>query len=97
MADAPPSSPPAPYAQLHALAPALRLRGPVVRGFGRGSKSLGIPTANLDAEALAGALGDAPAGIYFGWASVGGAPAVHKMVMSVGWCVRAARGCGWGS
>ena len=57
----------------------------MVRGFGRGSKELGIPTANLDAEHLGKALDDLPSGIYFGWASVGGSDEVHKMVMSVGW------------
>jgi FAD synthase len=60
----------------------------VVHGFGRGSKQLGIPTANLDADALGPVVDALPAGIYFGWASVGADPAVHKMVMSVGWCVR---------
>lgn len=61
--------------------------GPVVRGFGRGSKQLGIPTANLDAEAQGGIVSDLAAGIYFGWASVGTSPEVYKMVTSIGWCV----------
>ena len=34
------------------LHPAWRLKGPVVKGFGRGSRELGIPTANLEAVAL---------------------------------------------
>lgn len=34
------------------LHPVWKLRGKVVRGFGRGSKELGIPTANLDTVAL---------------------------------------------
>lgn len=34
------------------LHPAWRLKGEVVRGFGRGSKELGIPTANIDTKAL---------------------------------------------
>ena len=34
------------------LYPAWRLKGPVVKGFGRGSRELGIPTANLEAVAL---------------------------------------------
>jgi len=67
------------------LAPIRTWKGPVIKGFGRGSKMLGIPTANLDAE-LCGASGDGVApGIYVGWASVGADPAVYKMVMSVGW------------
>ena len=82
----------------------LLLRGEVVKGFGRGSRELGIPTANLDTEALeaSGALAGVEAGIYAGWATVWPregagagagaaalAPVVHKMVMSIGWCARA--------
>ena len=62
-----------------------RIRGPVVRGFGRGSRELGIPTANLAPEALRGALGEAVTGIYAGWASVGAEARVYKFAMSVGW------------
>lgn len=62
-----------------------RIRGIVVAGFGRGSRELGIPTANLDADSLRGTLSQAVTGIYAGWASVGSSPAVHKMCMSVGW------------
>lgn len=66
------------------LADPLRFRGEVIRGFGRGSQVLGIPTANLDASKLG--VGAAHAcGIYLGWASVGASSAVHKMVMSIGW------------
>jgi riboflavin kinase len=70
------------------LQPLLRLKGPVVRGFGRGSKLLGIPTANLDADALGPAVAHAAvSGIYIAWASVGPAPAaIHKAVLSIGWC-----------
>ena len=32
--------------------PVWKLKGKVVKGFGRGSKELGIPTANLDAGSL---------------------------------------------
>ena len=68
------------------LRPAWRLKGEVVKGFGRGSKVLGIPTANLDDAAVRGAgLGEAVSGIYAGWASVGADPAVFAMVMSIGW------------
>ncbi|XP_026193589.1 uncharacterized protein LOC34621523, partial [Cyclospora cayetanensis] len=56
----------------------LVLQGRVVRGFGRGSSLLGIPTANLllqqqeEAENAYGAAVDLPLvpGIYFGWAAV---------------------------
>lgn len=62
----------------------LRLSGEVVKGFGRGSKELGIPTANLPVESLGDALDDIPPGVYYGWASVG-SHAPCKMVMSIGW------------
>lgn len=66
------------------LEPVWRLKGKVVKGFGRGSKELGIPTANLDAASLQGALAEAVTGIYLGWASVGASKQVYKMVMSIG-------------
>ena len=73
------------------LEPMMRLAGPVVRGFGRGSKTLGIPTANLCTDALGPAIAHAAcSGIYICWASVGEAaadgtpPPVHKGVMSIG-------------
>ena len=87
-------SPAESYPTLHALAPCVPLRGSVVRGFGRGSKELGIPTANLDAERLGAVLESLPAGVYFGWASVGASEEAHKMVMSIGWCVCTRAGCG---
>ncbi|KAK4755029.1 hypothetical protein SAY87_008786 [Trapa incisa] len=60
------------------------IRGSVVKGFGRGSKMLGIPTANLSTEGHTTLLSEHPSGVYFGWA---GLPArgVYKMVMSIGW------------
>ncbi|KAI1904924.1 hypothetical protein AGOR_G00010690 [Albula goreensis] len=59
-------------------------RGKVVRGFGRGSKELGIPTANFPDSVVERLPADISTGIYFGWASVGGGD-IHKMVMSIGW------------
>ncbi|KAK9824264.1 hypothetical protein WJX72_009063 [[Myrmecia] bisecta] len=67
------------------VSPVWRIRGTVVKGFGRGSRELRIPTANLDRESLQGVLAEAVTGIYCGWASVGNDSAVHKMVMSIGW------------
>ena len=60
------------------------IKGPVVPGFGRGSKVLGIPTANLREDAM-DAVGDAVSGIYYGWASIGSSAATFMMVMSIGW------------
>ena len=62
-----------------------RLRGAVVEGFGRGSKLLGCPTANLDPASFRGLLTDVPRGVYMGWAQVGGAgQPVYKTVLSLG-------------
>ncbi|KZV31264.1 bifunctional riboflavin kinase/FMN phosphatase, partial [Dorcoceras hygrometricum] len=58
--------------------------GPVIKGFGRGSKVLGIPTANLSTEDYSHLLSDHPSGVYFGWASLA-TQGVYKMVMSIGW------------
>ncbi|XP_030625320.1 riboflavin kinase [Chanos chanos] len=59
-------------------------RGEVVRGFGRGSKELGIPTANFPESVVDNLPADISTGIYYGWARVGNGE-VHKMVMSIGW------------
>ena len=68
------------------VAPPMRLRAPVVRGVGRGSKLLGIPTANLDVDALGPALSSASCtGIYAAWASLGDSGRVFKAAMSIGW------------
>ncbi|XP_042492483.1 bifunctional riboflavin kinase/FMN phosphatase isoform X1 [Macadamia integrifolia] len=58
--------------------------GPVVKGFGRGSKELGIPTANLSTEGYSNMLSEYPSGVYFGWAGLS-TRGVFKMVMSIGW------------
>ncbi|KAL0607076.1 Riboflavin kinase [Plecturocebus cupreus] len=59
-------------------------RGQVVHGFGRGSKQLGIPTANFPEQVVDNLPADISTGIYYGWASVGSGD-VHKMVVSIGW------------
>ncbi|KAF2719203.1 riboflavin kinase [Polychaeton citri CBS 116435] len=71
----------------------LRLDGEVVKGFGRGSKELGIPTANIPISGLTvGGIDDIESGVYYGWAGLRApsAPssqsaAVYPMVMSIGW------------
>lgn len=60
------------------------IKGTVIKGFGRGSKELGIPTANLPEEVVDALPEDVTQGIYYGWAKVGNDP-VEKSVMSVGW------------
>jgi hypothetical protein len=69
----------------------LYLESTVVTGFGRGSRQLGVPTANMDPAALEQQLQLLSQGVYFGWAQLDlpqGSPAadaaVHKMVMNVG-------------
>lgn len=55
----------------------------VVHGFKRGSKELGIPTANLDMEQL-GEIGTSlETGIYYGWAKLN--ENYYETVVSVGW------------
>ena len=75
----------------------IRLSGPIVKGFGRGSAELGIPTANIPIAGLSvGGNEDVESGVYYGWAGVdvdemgkreegvnGGG--VWGMVMSIGW------------
>ncbi|XP_056379329.1 riboflavin kinase [Hyla sarda] len=58
--------------------------GEVVRGFGRGSKELGIPTANFPEQVVDSLPSDLTTGIYYGWGCVGNGE-VYKMVMSIGW------------
>ncbi|XP_062855362.1 riboflavin kinase [Trichomycterus rosablanca] len=59
-------------------------RGEVIRGFGRGSKELGIPTANFPESVVDSLPADIITGIYYGWARVDSGD-IHKMVMSIGW------------
>ncbi|OXB81713.1 UNVERIFIED_CONTAM: hypothetical protein H355_010274 [Colinus virginianus] len=59
-------------------------RGEVVKGFGRGSRELGVPTANFSEQVVERFPSDIPTGIYYGWACVGNGD-VHKMVLSIGW------------
>jgi len=58
------------------------LQADVVHGFKRGSKELGIPTANLNMDHL-GTNGDLKTGIYFGWCMLRSKP--HYTVVSIGW------------
>jgi len=55
-----------------------------VKGFGRGSKELGIPTANFTEEVVAGLPAEILSGVYYGLARLDDGD-VHGMVMSVGW------------
>ncbi|KAI9595095.1 hypothetical protein BDF19DRAFT_385630 [Syncephalis fuscata] len=63
------------------------LNSKVIHGFGRGSKDLGIPTANMEEKAQESLCKDAKLGVYYGWAQVVGVEdnTVFPMVMSLGW------------
>ncbi|GJR46890.1 leucine-rich repeat protein [Tanacetum coccineum] len=60
---------------------------PVIKGYGRDSKVLGIPTANLSVEGYASVLAEHPARVFFGWAK-SSTRSFNKMAMS--------RGASWG-
>lgn len=59
-------------------------RGVVIKGFGRGSKELGIPTANFPESVVDKLPSDISAGVYYGWGQVDDG-VMCKMVMSIGW------------
>lgn len=62
----------------------LFMKGLVVKGFGRGSKDLGIPTANFSEEVVAALPEQFPTGVYYAWARIDNGD-VHKAVLSVGY------------
>ncbi|XP_033725066.1 LOW QUALITY PROTEIN: riboflavin kinase-like [Pecten maximus] len=57
--------------------------GEVIKGFGRGSKELGIPTANFPEDVVKKLPEEIQGGVYYGWANVDNGP-VYEMVMSIG-------------
>jgi len=72
----------------------MRFRGPVSLGYKRGSKQLGVPTANLPEILFSAPLQNIPTGVYFGWAvieqnsstssSLPGRNTCHKAVVNIG-------------
>ena len=60
-------------------------QGKVIKGFGRGSKKLGCPTANIPIEEYEELLEKIENGVYWGWASVEGSDTVYGMALNVGW------------
>jgi len=58
--------------------------GIVIKGFGRGSKALGTPTANFDSTVIQLLPPQLHTGIYFGWAQLNRVTPVYQMVTSVG-------------
>lgn len=59
-------------------------KGIVVKGFGRGSKELGCPTANFPVEVVNNLPPEVETGVYFGFAQVNMGE-IYEMVMSIGW------------
>jgi len=78
-----------------ALPRLMRFRGDVAKGYGRGGKKLGFPTANLPSSLFAQALANVRTGVYFGWAVIEGSETegddtpglsiTHKAVVNVGY------------
>ncbi|KAH7431435.1 hypothetical protein KP509_08G047700 [Ceratopteris richardii] len=65
----------------------LYVKGEVVHGFGRGSKKLGFPTANISIDDLPPKAFGLPKGVYYGCAQLVGEGLdsnVHRMVMNIG-------------
>ena len=54
-------------------------------GFGRGSKELGIPTANFNEKVVDDLPKDLETGIYFGWTNLEGEAITRKAVVSIGY------------
>ena len=68
------------------LARPVGLRGPVARGYGRGGKKLGVPTANLPEGLFGDVLTQVPAGVYGAWAQLGTETAAPRpAVVNVGY------------
>ena len=69
------------------LDPCVHLEGEVVKGFGRGSKEIGCPTANFNEDIVENKLPQSfNSGIYMGWARLDGVEdRVEKAVVSIGW------------
>ncbi|ORY72373.1 riboflavin kinase [Neocallimastix californiae] len=61
------------------------LKGIITRGFGRGSRELGVPTANLPQDVADSASSVLETGVYYGWARACHNDNVYPMVMSYGW------------
>lgn len=72
---------------LYAMRDAVEMRAKVVSGFGRGSKQMGTPTANMDPTVLAPQLERMRRGVYFGFARLPDDPdndSWSKCVINVG-------------
>ena len=74
-------------ANTYPLDKAIRIKGEVIKGFGRGRELLGVPTANLPAENYTCELANIENGVYIGFATVNNSSnsnQVYKAVLSIG-------------
>lgn len=62
----------------------IKIVGPVIRGFGRGGKQLGFPTANLPIQ-CSPEMNKIDTGVYFGFGKIGDNKKIYRVVLSVGW------------
>ncbi|CAK9290537.1 unnamed protein product [Gordionus sp. m RMFG-2023] len=62
------------------------LEGLVVKGFGRGSKQLGYPTANFSENAIESLPKTLRNGVYFGFANLDAENKIYRMVANLGYC-----------
>ncbi|KAI8100198.1 uncharacterized protein BX664DRAFT_323118 [Halteromyces radiatus] len=63
-----------------------KIIGTVVKGYGRGSRELGIPTANLSDNTLEMFPPECHTGVYYGFVQIDQPKStVYPMVMSLGW------------
>lgn len=73
----------------------LFFEGDVIKGFGRGSKELGCPTANIPVTPYEELLENLPNGVYLGWAKIYAEASskrqkaefssVYPMALNIGW------------
>ena len=80
----------APPSRARLIPDLLRYRGSVDKGYGRGGKKLGFPTANLPSSLFQNALEEVATGVYFGWAALERSEnnenyELHKAVVNVGY------------
>ena len=81
-----------PYTTINVLSNPIFVTGAVVKGFGRGSKLLGYPTANLDPNSFTTDINSLISGVYCGWCMICDTCSddthntnnVYKTVLSIG-------------
>jgi len=66
------------------LEKAFAIRGPVAKGYGRGSSKLGFATANLDADVIGDVLGDVEQGVYAAFYQTAASTEPKQAVVNVG-------------